>query len=292
MNFFRTLRSKIVYRSKFRKDKTECTAGKNAVHMLKSVTNNICDSFIITTDDGKVIVVDGGFVTETGYFIRCLKQIAGSETPHIDAWFLTHPHNDHCEVFLNIAKRHNRKVAFDKVYLNFPDADYYDGIDRWASRVLKRYYSLLPSFAEKVHVVNTGNEIDVGSAHITVLYSIDKSFSECNEGSLIFRMDLGNKSILFTGDAGVKAGNKVLSDPGYLKLLKCDICKMSHHGQSGCDKAFYEAVSPEICLWPTPYWLWNNKKGLFKTDEVKNWMKEIGVKENYISKDGTCTIML
>ena len=34
---------------------------QNAIHMLKSVTNTIGDSFIITTSDGKVIVIrDGG----------------------------------------------------------------------------------------------------------------------------------------------------------------------------------------------------------------------------------------
>lgn len=260
--------------------------------MLSSVANNVCDSFIITTDDAKVIVVDGGLITETGYFISCLKRITGSEHPHIDAWFLTHPHNDHCEVFFNVVKRFKNKLDFDKVYLNFPEVDFFKGRDRFSDRVLRRYYAILPLFSDKVQTVFAGDEINIGSANITVLYSFDKTVSDCNEGSLIFRMNLGGKSVLFTGDAGVKAGRRVLSDPVYSKLLNCDICKMSHHGQDGCDRAFYEAVSPEICLWPAPHWLWNNKKGNFKTDEVKAWMNEIGVKENYISKDGTCTLML
>ncbi len=41
--------------------------------MLRSVTDTICDSFIITTDDGKIIVIDFGHRTETENFISYLK---------------------------------------------------------------------------------------------------------------------------------------------------------------------------------------------------------------------------
>ena len=78
------------------------TKNVNAIHMLKSVTDTIGDSFIITTDDGKVIVIDGGMITETDYFLEYLRQATDRRKPHIDAWFLTHPHDDHCEVFLNV----------------------------------------------------------------------------------------------------------------------------------------------------------------------------------------------
>ena len=43
---------------------------KNAIHMLKSVTNTIGNSFVVTSDDGKVVVMDGGFATETDYFLE------------------------------------------------------------------------------------------------------------------------------------------------------------------------------------------------------------------------------
>ena len=48
-----------------RKEKVKNTMNQNAIHMLKSVTDTIGDSFIITTEDGKVIVIDGGHNTET-----------------------------------------------------------------------------------------------------------------------------------------------------------------------------------------------------------------------------------
>ena len=75
---------------------------QNEIHMLKSVTDNIGDSFIITTEDGKVIVIDGGYRAETPNFIASLKSVTGKEYPHIDVWFLSHAHDDHCEVFLDL----------------------------------------------------------------------------------------------------------------------------------------------------------------------------------------------
>ena len=67
------------------------TMNKNAIHMLKSVEDAIGDSFIITTEDGKVIVIDGGYKFETDYFIQYLRAVTGQLVPKIDVWFLTHP---------------------------------------------------------------------------------------------------------------------------------------------------------------------------------------------------------
>ena len=73
---------------------------KNAIHVLKSqVSHRQMQSIIITTEDGKVIAIDGGRREDTDYFIEYLKEITGSEIPVIDAWFLTHAHGDHLPVF-------------------------------------------------------------------------------------------------------------------------------------------------------------------------------------------------
>ena len=38
--------------------------------MLNSATDTICNSFIITTEDGKLIVINGGYESENENFIR------------------------------------------------------------------------------------------------------------------------------------------------------------------------------------------------------------------------------
>lgn len=64
---------------------------------------------------------------------------------------------------------------------------------------------------------------------------------------------------------------------------------MSHHGQNGVDRDVYAAIHPEICLWPTPEWLWENNggngpsSGVWVTNQVKCWMEHLGVKRHYVS---------
>ena len=99
---------------------------------------------------------------------------------------------------------------------------------------------------------------------------------------------------MFTGDSEKEAGEKILRIRKESGLLKCDICQMSHHGQNGLERDFYEAVSPDICLWPTPSWLRTNCDGTgpFNTLITRSWIDEMGVKENCIMKDGTQVLPL
>ena len=278
---------RIVAYFEVKSEHVQCTKNRNAVHMLKSVTDTICDSFIITTDDGKVIVIDGGHRTETDYFIEYLKAVTGDKKPHIDAWFLSHAHDDHCEVFLEVVENRGSELTFDRVYANFPEASFYDGSDEWAVMVITEYNRLMPSFRDKAAQLSEGDVFNIGSAKFTVFYTFNSEWKNCNEGSTIMRMDLGGVSVMFTGDAGVNAGNYVVEKYAGTGVLDCDICKMAHHGQDGVDKNFYEAVSPEICLWPTPSWVWDNRNGNLKTLEVRAWIEELGVRMNYIAKDGS-----
>jgi len=267
---------------------------KNAVHMLHSVTDTICSSFIITTEDGKLIVLDGGYPAEFPYFFEYLKKTAGCEKPHVDAWFLTHPHDDHISVFLEMVEHHYDAFTVGTVYLNFPSREFLAKEDESAAATMDWFYRVLPVFADKMRILSGGDVPEIGAAKFYVLHSQDFALdrNRCNNSSLVFRMELGGRSVLFTGDCGVEAGKKILRLWGDSGLLKCDICQMAHHGQNGCDRDFYQAVSPAVCLWPTPSWLWSNRDGAghFKTLEVRAWMQELGVKENYVSKDGTCVI--
>ncbi|MBQ9552519.1 MAG: MBL fold metallo-hydrolase [Clostridia bacterium] len=269
------------------------TMNRNAVHMLRSVRRTIGDSFIITTEDGKVIVIDGGSRKETGYFIAYLKAATGQKTPHIDAWFLSHPHDDHCNVFLDVVEHYGDLLSFDRVYADFAEEpSFYEGSDNWAVGVLTDYYRLLPRFADKAVKLKEGDVFNVGAARFTALYTFNPNWKEGNAASTVMRMDLGGKSVMFTGDANVLPGNYVVEKYGESGLLQCDICKMAHHGQDGVDKSFYEAVAPAVCLWPTPSWVWNNRGGKLKTPEVRGWIESLGVKENHVAKDGSCVILL
>ncbi len=283
----------VKYYFQVKKEHVPNTMNKNAIHMLQSVEDTICDSFIITTEDGKVIAIDGGHTAETDYFIRYLQAVTGLRRPKIDAWFLTHPHNDHVEVFTEVAGNRAKRVTFDRVLLKYAPYEYYAALEsEEAMQMVSDFERLRPAFPEKVRELADGDVFSIGAAKFTVLYTFDPAWPDPNEASLIFRMDLGGKSVMFTGDAGVNAGNKAMANAKGTALMKCDICKMAHHGQNGVAKEFYEAVAPEICLWPTPTWVWDNVNGNLQTLEVRAWMEELGVKQNLVSWQGSQVLYL
>jgi hypothetical protein len=51
-------------------------------------------------------------------------------------------------------------------------------------------------------------------------------------------------------------------------------------------EAFYQAVSPSICLWPTPSWLWGSMESKYMIQTTKSWMTDLGVQRHYCMKDG------
>ena len=57
------------------------------LHMLKSATDTICESFIFE-DNGRLLVVDGGFESEAESLYSALRELGG----RVEAWFITHPH--------------------------------------------------------------------------------------------------------------------------------------------------------------------------------------------------------
>lgn len=273
---------------------------KNQIHVLENKDNHRqMQSIIITTEGGKVIAIDGGRRENADYFIEYLKEITGQDVPVIDAWFLTHAHNDHLPTFFEIIQNRTSEVVVGTIYYNLPSIQYYTRIpgeeDEDGAETTRKFFELLPIFADRVCVASGGDTYEIGDAKFEILYSAETDIETniCNNASLVFKMTLGGKTVMFTGDCGVEAGNKILARYGDSGILKCDVCQMAHHGQEGCSREFYEAVAPTECLWCTPDWLWNNDRGkgfnthIYQTVEVRGWMEAIGVKKNYVTMDGT-----
>lgn len=275
---------------------------KNTIYQLGSVTNTQMNSYIVTTSDGKIIVIDGGFNQDAENMLAYLRKLTGEALPHVDVWIFSHAHLDHISCFLEIVEKHWDKLTVGKIMYNFPSIQYCAREGAWGGydAVIERFMADLPVFADRVVTMYGFDVYDIGEAHIEVLYSpnCEIQTNYINNSSVIFMLTLGGKKILFTGDAGVEEGDKCLALYEGTDKLKADYVQMAHHGQNGVEKRFYEAVAPTGCLWCTPDWLWNNDAGLgynthgWKTIEVRGWMDELGVKEHYVLMNGTQIIEL
>ena len=189
---------------------------QNAIHMLKSVTNIQMNSFVITAEDGHIVLVDGGFDQDAEYLIAYLREITGQARPHVDAWILTHPHIDHISAFMTIVEEHPDAIQFDRVLFNFPSIQFVSSESRDAMEPLERFYRDLPRFADKIVICSGGDRYDFGEAHFDILCSADSALNVnvCNNSCLVFRLELGKKTALFLADCGEEEGRQAAFDVG------------------------------------------------------------------------------
>ncbi len=265
---------------------------KNTLYLLDTVTDSQINSFVLTTEDGRVIVIDGGYPADAEPLLAQLRDITGKAIPHVDAWILSHVHFDHVTCFIEIVKNHWSELTVGKVMYNFPSFQFCgrEGGDK----AYEMFLEVLPTFADRIVTVYGSDVYDIGTAHIEILYTptCEIQNNYINNSSVIFRVTLGGKKILFPGDAGIEEGDRCLALYAGTDKLRADYVQMAHHGQDGVEKRFYEAVMPTGCLWCTPKWLWENNAGqgynthTFKTLIVRGWMDELGVKEHYVMMNG------
>ena len=252
---------------------------------LPSQVNTIGNSYVLRTEQGRVIVMDGGMPQEEFYLRGFLSALGAN----VDAWFISHPHDDHMGALCQILKKPG-DLKINKIYHSRFSEELMmceEGSDIPA----REFYSLLDNApCEVVNLTQPGLQLDLDGTNIKVLGVTNEEFhnNSYNNSSCILRVWDRHKSIIFLGDAGVECGNKVLNGP-YRDELKCDYLQMAHHGQSGCNETFYKSVQFHACLWPTPSWVWENNQGkgyntgTLTTFETRRWTDELGIKEHHVS---------
>jgi beta-lactamase superfamily II metal-dependent hydrolase len=233
--------------------------------------------------------MDGGY--DTDYLRGFIDALGGK----VDAWIISHPHDDHMTALSKMLENLNG-LKISKVYHSrFPD-ELIDSEDAITAELTRKLYSLLDN-ATDIEVVDChcGDEFEIDGVNFKVLSEKNPEIRGYNESSMVIKMWDEHKSFIFLGDLAVKSGQKLL-DSEYAKDLECDYLQMAHHGQDGCDKHFYESVKFRACLWPSPKWVYDNNlgggfnTGHLKTIEVRDWMKELGITEHYVSNEGLVRI--
>lgn len=263
------------------------------LHMLKTLTDTINTSFILEDGD-TLLVLDGGFPSETPYMYEYLKKLGG----HVAAWFITHFHDDHMGCLLTILEEHP-DICIDAIYCHYPSDEFIlrhepkQSTDTSES-LLARWRAATANEGLSMITVQTDDVYSFGDVTVRVLLTPAETVNarSINDTSCVYRFEVADKSILFLGDLGVEGGNR-LTERTPASLLHADYLQMAHHGQHGVSKECYEAIRPTYCLWPTPSWVWDNlgeggyDTGGFQTVIVRGWISGLRcVKKHYRMTEG------
>ena len=257
--------------------------------------------YVIVTENGKLIVIDGGCPNDTEDFLALIEANAGGEKPVVDLWIITHPHSDHHGVIDRIAKNPELlgRITVKEILYRFPE-EFVEGNGATSNIAANANMEKIVSlFGATAHTPELDERMTVDGMELHFLYYaydcriINNRFN-CNACSLIFTVQAQNKKILFTGDAVTR--NLQVVTWLYRKKLKCDILQLPHHAL--CDTGlldFYKEVDAAIVLEPTCIAGYRAMHGeLYRNAErarFNAWAEENAAKV-YKSFEGTKEIVL
>lgn len=256
-------------------------------------TSKFMMAFVIVTGQDNVIVIDGGRTED----IPLLRQYVGGRK--ISAWFLTHPHMDHIDSFLQVVRENDPGFNVEAVYCHFPTSEFVRKYEPVEAYTTEAFEQLHPILGDRLHVVSRGDVIAVDDLSFEVLYTWQEEYgftrNAVNDSSIVLRMTSPNTSVLFLADLGPEGGDKLMELSR--DRLKSDYCQMAHHGGLGVSMEVYFEISPRVCLWPTPEHMYNapdkrHSYRMYYAGTTRRWMEALGVKEHIVTMNGTAEIKL
>lgn len=250
--------------------------------------------YAIKTANGKLVIIDGGNIEDADQLLEYIKQ-NGSE---VEAWFITHIHTDHVGAFTQIAN--NNEIKINNIYASIEDKNWYIENEPSRQEDIDSFFNAIDNenIKNKIQQQDAGNiiKIDNIQAKILAVKNPEITTNAINNSSMVIKFLVNNESILFLGDTGVEKSEKLLETYTNNGELKSTIVQIAHHGQNGATQELYRQIQPQICLWPTTTWLWNNDSGAgedsgtWKTKETRKWIEDLKVTKNYLAQDGKQTI--
>lgn len=170
--------------------------------------------------------------------------------------------NDQGEVVLKYLKSQGVD-SLEYVVGTHPHSDHIGGLDDVIEKFIvdniilpkvvhntKTYKDVLTAVSKKGLKITppiSGKEFLLGDAKITILAPNSSEYDEINDYSVVLKVEYGNNSFLFTGDAEKTSENEMLQIYG--SKLKCDVLKVGHHGSTtSSTEDFILAVNPKFAV--------------------------------------------
>ncbi|MEF3304753.1 ComEC/Rec2 family competence protein [Paenibacillus sp. GYB003] len=202
------------------------------------------DSFLITSPDGKTMLVDAG-LPEVGAQVVAYLNKLGIDS--LDVALNTHPHIDHIGGFATVAKQKTIRQFYMEP-LPYPTSNPYKNamaaLD--AGQVPKKTLEAGDTFKLGGEV-----EFEVLNPPKGELPDAVKSFSaqELNDYSMVLKMTYKERTFLFTADIYKRREIELTASP-WKDKLKSDMMDIPHHGSesTSSSEAFLQAVSPKIVV--------------------------------------------
>lgn len=238
--------------------------GTMAVHFLDVGQG---DSEFIELPNGETMLIDAGETDMGKTVAEDIKSFGCSAITYVVA---THPHSDHIggmsEVF----------YTFDIENVYLPDAVSSSG-------VYEGFLSAIEAEGCNVFKAEAGvTVIDNDGITVQFVAPVSSTYDDLNNYSAVLKIDYGEKSFLFMGDAEQLSEKEITAD------IRADVIKVGHHGsKTSSSQEFVNRVLPLYAVFEVGK---DNSYGHPHQEVIERW-QNIGAEILRTDKDGTITII-
>lgn len=218
------------------------------------------DSILVRNQD-KVMLIDAGTNEAGETVVNYLENLGITK---IDYLIGTHPHEDHIG-------------GLDDVINNFDIGQIYMPKIETTTKTFEDVLEAIENKKLTVTAPNKGDKIELGQAVGEFMTEPILDEDNLNVSSLVLRLEFGNTSYLFMGDAEEENEETI-------RWPKTDVLKVGHHGSStSSSESFLEQVQPKYAIIMAGK---DNSYGL-PTQETINKLSNIGSEIYRTDEDGT-----
>jgi len=187
------------------------------------------DSILIQVNN-KNLLIDAGPKSDKKKLLNYLSTLNLDKLDYVIA---THPHEDHIG-------------NMDDVINDYNVLAFYAPKVQSTTKTFEEMVESLKSKGLKINVIKKGtNSINLGeNTKVTVFSPTKDSYENLNNYSPVIKIEYGNTSFLFTGDAEKDVEKEILTSN---ENISADVLKVGHHGSStSTSKDFVNKVNPSI----------------------------------------------
>ncbi len=218
------------------------------------------DSILVRNQD-KVMLIDAGTNEAGETVVNYLKNLGITK---IDYLIGTHPHEDHIG-------------GLDDVINNFDIGQIYMPKIETTTKTFEDVLEAIENKNLTVTAPNKGDKIELGQAVGEFMTEPILDKDNLNVSSLVLRLEFGNTSYLFMGDAEEENEETI-------RWPKTDVLKVGHHGSStSSSESFLEQVEPQYAIIMAGK---DNSYGL-PTQETIDKLNNMGSEIYRTDEDGT-----
>ncbi|HKM43241.1 MAG TPA: MBL fold metallo-hydrolase [Limnochordia bacterium] len=220
-------------------------AGKLTARFLKLTTRSddkSGDSTILTSPDGKVMIVDTG---NPSTFLDIDNALKALGITRIDYLVASHPHVDHVGSMAQLIRAYEIGTVYT-TEVEYPTSHYRNYMEALAETgtphiILVEGDTLMFGDHVLVEVFHPAPGIEYYDGYP------EGSTQFINNLSLLMKLTYGDSSFLFTGDLYTAAEREIAAKYG--ERLRSDVLKVPHHGAgTSSSRPFRDAISPQISV--------------------------------------------